>query len=66
MSIYRCYFHNKHGVTDNWQAIYSENETEARLAALDVLRERKHVGKLEVWRNGLRIFEVGRDSLNSN
>jgi hypothetical protein len=31
-----------------------------------VLRERRHVGKLEVWRNGLRIFELGRESLNAN
>jgi hypothetical protein len=66
MSIYRCYFHNKHGVTENWQAIYGENEAEARLTALDVLRERGHVGKLEVWRDGLRIFELGRESLNAN
>lgn len=66
MSIYRCYFHNKYGVTDKWQAIYSENDTQARLAALDVLHERKHLQKLEVWRNGLRIFDVGRELLSSN
>ncbi len=64
MAIYRCYFHDKHGVTDQWQAISGQNESDARLAAMDILRERQHIGKLEVWQNGLRIFEVARESLD--
>jgi hypothetical protein len=66
MSVYRCYFHDKRGVTTDWQPVYSDNETDARLAALDVLRERRHVQKIEVWRDSAYLFCVGRELLNSN
>jgi hypothetical protein len=66
MAVYRCYFHEKGGATTKWQPIYSESEAEARLAALDVLREHRHVEKLEVWQDAVRIFEIGREQLNSN
>ena len=66
MSVYRCYFHDKQGVTTDWLPVYSDNEAEARLVALDILRERRHVQKLEVWRDSTCLFYVGRELLNSN
>jgi hypothetical protein len=66
MSIYRCYFHDNRGVTTDWKPVYSDNEAEARLAALDVRREHRRVHKLEVWRDSTCLFYVGRELLNSN
>jgi len=66
MSIYRCYFHDNRGVTTDWKPVYSDHEAEARLAALDVLREHWHVQKWEVWRESTCLFYVGRELLNSN
>ena len=66
MSVYRCYFHNSQGVTTEWQPIYGKDDAEARLAAFDVLRERRHVPKMEVWRDSTRLFYVGRELLDSS
>jgi hypothetical protein len=36
MSIYRCYFHDNRGVTTDWKPVNSDNEAEARVAALEI------------------------------
>jgi hypothetical protein len=60
MTVYRCYFRNAAGVTIGTDLIRSETDEGAKRAALDLLRGRSEIRRVEVWRGADLAFRFSR------
>lgn len=62
MSVYRCYFLNKIGSDSGWATIYCDNDQNARLRTLELLRDRPRVYAVEVWHDTRLAFRHRRET----
>ncbi len=64
MTVYRCYFRDTAGTQIGWKPLLSGSDSGARRSAMALLRDRKEISRMEVWRDSDLAFRLTRSELS--
>lgn len=63
MNLYRCYLFGEHGTKPDSTSLHGDTDEAAREIAMQLLRDRPRVQRIEAWRGCDFAFRVHRHAL---
>ena len=65
MKLYRCYLFGEKAAKPDCTPIYGDTDKAARERAMQLLRDRPHVDRIEAWRECDFAFRVNRHAVKA-
>jgi len=65
MNLYRCYLFGEHGTKPDSTSMHGQTDEAAREMAMQLLRDRPHVHRIEAWRDCDFAFRVNRHTIKA-